>query len=167
MKLKLIYFIFILSISFFSCREVSGTKKDIKLSKKLQPIVDSLMVFNVVHDDAIGYSGDESNVYLNFKKLMTLASDDELISLIDHDSASVRAYSFWALAKRKNIVVKNILDQHLNDSAKFFFMSGCTVGQEKINEFYLNLLTPDYLDISCIKLTPKEVEIKKIKLNFK
>ncbi len=133
------------------------TKKEIKLSADLKPIVDSLVKFNVVHDDAIGYAAVESNVYLNFKKFMATATDDELINLTDHDSATVRAYSFWVLAKRKNTKVKDLLSKHLNDSANFFYLSGCTGGEEKINEFYLNLLTPNYVDLSTLKLTPEEV----------
>ena len=154
---------FILLLSFISCGQkddnsVTHSMNKILVSDSLQPIVDSLIGFGVVHDAAIGYSGEETTVYKHFKKLQAKATDKELINLTDHDSATVRAYAYWALAKRKNPEVKNILTRHINDTTEFWFVSGCSPDLEKVNKFYLDLVNPEYYTPDCIKLTSQEMK---------
>jgi len=154
---------FLIILSFSSCgqKPADSSSKSIKkvlVSDSLMPIVDSLVKFGVVHDAAIGYSGIESEVYKHFKKLQAKSTDIELITLTDHDSVAVRVYAFWALAKRKNTEVKNILTRHINDTTEFWFVSGCTPDIEKVNKFYLDLLNPEYYGPNCIKLKAEEIE---------
>ncbi|MES2516285.1 MAG: hypothetical protein V4580_19175 [Bacteroidota bacterium] len=159
--LQTISFYILLSLN--SCEPARDTPvispiTKIVLSDSLQPIVDSLALFAVVHDAAIGYAGIETTVYRHFKKLQAKATDKELISLTDHDTASVRAYAYWALAKRKNPEIKNILRRHMKDTTKFWYTSGCSPDPERVNQFYLDLVNPEYNTPDCIKLTTNEVE---------
>jgi hypothetical protein len=158
---QIISFLFFLLLT--SCAQkqeptVIHHKPKIVLSDSLQPIVDSLVRFAVVHDAAIGPAGVETTVYQHFKKLQAKATDKELINLTDHDSASVRVYAYWALAKRKNTEIKHILTKHINDTAEFWYISGCSPDPERVNKFYLDLVNPEYNTPDCIKLTTQEIE---------
>jgi hypothetical protein len=159
MKIKTVILL-LMSFS-FSCqnadREIARKSEKIKLSESVTPIVDSLAKFPVVDDEATGYGGEESPRYLHFKNLLANSTDQELEQLTNHDSVAVRAYAFWALAKRKNSVVKDIIEHHLNDDTGFIYFSGCTGVDTKINKFYLSVLTPNQIDLDCYKLSADDL----------
>ncbi len=139
--------------------------KPIRVSDSIQPILDSLIESAIIDGEAVGYAGIKSDIYLCFERLVELATSEELIFLTDHKTPSVRAYAFWALSKKRNPIVKEIMMNHLNDTGTFSYMSGCSISEEQVNQFYLNLLTPQYIDLDCIKLTAEEVNLIRMKMN--
>lgn len=166
-------FLSIAILAFSSCGEKSVENYEVKsepviekfepilVNDSLQPIIDSLASYNSVDDEGVGYGGIKSSTYKDFERLMEMSTNDELVRLTDHRVAAVRVYAFWALAKKKNPKVKDILANHLSDTSRFVYFSGCLISEEQVNQFYLNLLSPNRIDSGCFKLLEEEVEILK------
>lgn len=135
--------------------------KPIAVNDSLQPFVDSLVQFDAIFDEAVGYGGSKPKVYTWFEKLMELAQESELTRLTKHSSPTVRGYAVWALVERESPVVKEIMLEHVDDSVYVDRMSGCVVYQEKLNEFLLSIIAPNCINTDCYRLPPDDIaEIK-------
>ncbi|XOV68682.1 MAG: hypothetical protein ACFHU9_05770 [Fluviicola sp.] len=131
------------------------------VNDNLQPYVDSLIEFDAIFDEAVGYAGSKPTVYVWFEKLMELGEDKELILLTKHSSPTVRGYSFWALVEREHPKVKEIMLQHVDDSVYIDRMSGCIGYHEKLNDFLFSIIAPNCIDSDCSRLPPEDIaEIK-------
>lgn len=56
-------------------------------------LVDALAAENAYESSAIGYGGEPSKVYARFEALVSKASDTQLLSLLRHESPTVRVYA--------------------------------------------------------------------------
>ena len=120
-------------------------------------IADEISKYRAVDVSHVGYVGFRSKQYERFYSLTQIATDNELIVLTDHKDEKVRAYTFWALGKRNYSDIKIILEKHLTDTASFVFHQGCVFRSQKVNYFFLDILTPNRVDEFCFKLTTQEV----------
>ncbi len=99
----------------------------------------------------IGESLTKSKQFENFEKLKT-ATTEELLILTNHPNGIVRCYSFWALGFRSNIDLFEIVKNHLNDNEEVEYQSGCLISSEKVGDFFISLVTPNYIDLDVKKL---------------
>lgn len=156
----LLAFVLIFSFACNNNREASNSITVVDTSilrPQILNLSNEIALHKSVNTAAVGVAGAETDQWRRFDSLIKLGTDDELVALVDHSSANVRAYAFWALAKRKFKNIKPLLDKHISDTATFHFFSGCELGTERINMFFLNVMTPQHIDLDCIKLSAKEV----------
>lgn len=104
------------------------------------------------------YSGVTTKQFLRFKKLLKNAEVKELVALTGHKSPYVRVYSFWALAKREYPDVKQIILNHKDDKELIDTQQGCIGSTRDVVGTMLTIVTPNYWDLDCIKLSEQEIE---------
>jgi len=161
MTVKQLYgLVWVYIISVIACREMGEInvvldEKD-TISNQVRKIADNIAIVKTVDDKSTGLAGIISSQYKMFLNLMYRATNKELLLLTSNSSPNVRAYSFWGLAK-KGVNMKPILDSHINDTSNFIFNSGCIIHNTKINNFFLLLLTENYIDSDIRKLDNNEV----------
>jgi hypothetical protein len=143
-----------LTLTFWAANSYAGDSTEIR--QQILKVASQISKNRTVDDRAIGFAGQTSEQYKRFDFLVQQATENELITLTGHENAKVRAYAFWALAKRHYKDSKAILEKHLSDTASFVFFSGCDQGSEQVNHFFLDLLTPNHVDVFCYKLTWQE-----------
>ena len=128
-----------------------------QISKPILRIAKKIAKYKTVDDNAVGFAGRTTEQYKRLLSLTQLASDNELVILTDHANEKVRAYAFWALAKRKYSNILQILEKHLGDTSTIEFYSGCMMTPKRVNYFYLDVLTPTHIDEDSFKLTTQEI----------
>lgn len=94
----------------------------------------------------------------NFEELQKSATREELIALTNHPNGVVRCYSFWALSYNKNADLFGIVKEHLNDDELISTLFGCIGGQEKVGDFFIQVMTPQYIDLDSGKMNSKEIK---------
>lgn len=90
---------------------------------------------------AVGFGGVQSGQYELFLMLRKIATNEELIQLTTSSNANVKAYAFKALADRDYPNCRLLLQQHLNDTTSFQYLSGCIGSTLSVNAFYLSCLS--------------------------
>lgn len=123
-----------------------------KISKKIQKVVDKIAEDNMYKSSAVGYAGERTKQWDRFEELKKRATDEELIILTNHKSPAVKCYSFQALAERKSPKTFEILLNHLKDTDVIETFQGCIVSVQLVGDFFLNVVTPNYISISAYKL---------------
>lgn len=126
-----------------------------KISTKTKIIVKAISKENRLTNEYIGEAGTKSKQFDNFEKLKK-ASTEELLNLTNHPNGIVRCYSFWALGFRTNIDLLEIVKNHLNDNEEIEYQSGCIVSNEKVGDFFISLVTPNYVDLDVKKLNESQ-----------
>jgi len=154
--LKIAGFLFV-TLS-FAANICFATQDTIHIRKSILRIAIKISKYKTVDDRAVGFAGLMTDQYNRFYSLMQLATDNELITLTDHKNEKVRAYAFWALAKRNFSDIKIILEKHLCDTTSFDFYAGCLQTPQRVNYFFLDILTPNHVDELCFKLTENEIK---------
>lgn len=142
--MKILITLFILLIS-----QVSYSQE---ISKRIQQVVDKIEEDNMYKSSAIGYAGERTKQWDRFVKLKKNATDEELIILTNHKSPAVKCYSFHALAERKNQKTFEILLNHLKDTDVVETFQGCIVSSQSVGDFFLDVVTPNYISLSTYKL---------------
>lgn len=160
MKIILIIPIFFISLSSKSQSVDKGS-----LTVTTKKIVRMLARADGVESQHIGEGGEKSEVYVHFEQLLKVATIDELKSLLKHESTIVNVYAYWALAKRKVPEMKALMEGQLQNNKEVNFQDGCIIGTYRVNELYLSLLTPGYIDLECSKLTKEEITQFRGKIN--
>ena len=79
---------------------------DVKVSRKVNKIVNRIEATNKLHGSSIGRSGMKSKQYILFESLKKSANVQELLALTEHSNAVVRCYSYWAILDIPDIVFK-------------------------------------------------------------
>jgi hypothetical protein len=129
----------------------------------IRPLVDSLVSAidgeNILTSGSVGYAGAEPEQWRRYQLLCSEATDDELSLLTDHKNPVVRCYSFQALAGRKNVDVFPILLNHLDDTAELQTFFGCINMTELAGDYFLDVVTPRYIDSTLYKLTAQQKRI--------
>jgi len=82
------------------------------------------------------FSGKKSAQVFTFERFSKWARINELLTLADNENTIVRVYAFLCLKTRKNIDLKSIALQHLQDTAYFTEVYGCIGNSKRINEYF-------------------------------
>lgn len=142
--MKIAITIIILLISQFSYSQ--------EISKRIQKVVDKIEEDNMYKSSAVGYAGERTKQWDRFEELKKKATDEELIILTNHKSPAVKCYSFQALAERNNPKTFEILLDHLKDTDMVETFQGCIVSGQSVGDFFLDVVTPNYISLSAYKL---------------
>jgi len=129
-----------------------------KISQKTKKTVKKIVKVNELMSSAVYYSGTRPKQWDNFEELKSIASKEELIELTNHPNGVVRSYSFWALSLLKNVDLFSIVKSHLNDYELINTQFGCIGGQEMVGDFFIQLMTPQYIDLDSDKMNSKEIQ---------
>jgi hypothetical protein len=139
-------FIFICSILGLAI-SVDSLGQATTIRPKINRLVDRLRKEEILHLGApVGEAGvPETNnkYYKRYVKLGSRATDNELISLTNDSSKTIKLYAFSLLSQRENHEIKNIFLLNLGDSSEVWATGGCTGVIWKVNSFMLNQLRPD------------------------
>jgi hypothetical protein len=130
-----------------------------KISNKTNRIVKKIAKINFLMVSGIGPSGTRPKQFENFEELKRNASVVELTALTNHPNGVVRCYSFWALLPLKNVDLFTIVKNHLTDDAIVQTQFGCIGDDEKVGDFYLQLVTADYEDEEVNLLNKKQLKV--------
>ena len=122
----------------------------------LKKIVNGIEKGNRVESSHIGYAGSPSNQYKKYEQLKKIATVEQLTALTDHKNPAVRCYAFQALASKNADNVFAVLLKHLHDTSSVETQSGCIVWTELTADYFINVVTPDYVDLDVCKLNQKE-----------
>jgi hypothetical protein len=154
--MKIVLLIIALTIN---CNLAAQYKFDSSLiTKKTNKIVSKIEKENQLMSSAVGYSGEKPEQWDNFQKLKEQASKNELLELTNHPNGVVRSYSFWALSHDPNIDLFNIVKEHLSDDELINTLFGCIGGQEKVGDFFIQIVTSEYVDLESQKLSKIEFQ---------
>lgn len=123
---------------------------------ELKRIVDSIAKGNSVESSHIGEAGSPSEQYAKYEQLKSIATIKQLTMLTDHQNSAVRCYAFQALATNKADNVFNVLLNHLNDTSSVYTLSGCVGGNSFTGDYFIDVVTPNYIDTQLYKLSPNE-----------
>ena len=128
-----------------------------QISNQTKKIVKKIEKKNQLMDSAVGFSGYKPKQWENFEELKARASKSELIELTNHPNGVVRSYSFWALSHDSNIDLFSIVKKHLTDNELIYTQFGCIIMEEKVGDFFIMVMTPEYVDLESKKLNQKEL----------
>ena len=147
-------------LMFFITVSTSAQKKyDVsKVSNKTRKIVGKIQRINELMSEGVGVSGMRPGQWNNFEELKKYASVDELLALTNHKNGVVRCYSFWALSYIENIDLFPIVLEHIDDDELVNTMFGCIVSKEKVGDFFIDMVTPGYVDLDSNKMTWEEYQ---------
>lgn len=129
-----------------------------KVSKQTAQIVAKIETVNELMGSAVYYAGVRPPQYDNFSELKKNATLDELTELTKHRNGVVRCYAFWALSYNIPGSLLSIVMNHIDDTTTVKTQFGCIGSREKVGDFFINVVTPDCIDINSKKLTPSEYE---------
>lgn len=154
---KILFYFLILFLS-VSCYGKNNYDES-KISNKTSRIVKKIEKINILMSSGIGASGMKPKQFKNFEELKKNASIEELTALTNHRNGVVRCYSFWALLSLKNIDLFSIVKDHLTDDTIVQTQFGCIGADEKVGDFYLELVTADYEDEQIKLLNEKQLQV--------
>jgi hypothetical protein len=138
----------------FSCKENASLKSrsnwytlndlvddtsDLTLHNMLIANIEKSLAENpTVNGNLAGYGvSKQLNDYCSLKKLCTT---NHLVELTNSKCIALRAYAFLALVDMRYAGLPGILEEHLTDTARFNYQSGCMINPKAINLFYLQAL---------------------------
>lgn len=127
-----------------------------KITSQTKQIVAKIEKENMLMSSAVGAGGSRPKQFDNFTDLQKKATTFELQELTNHPNGVVRCYSFWALTYDTSISLLPIIIKHIPDEENVSTMFGCIVSSEKVGDFFISLVTPQYVDLNSKKLTSSE-----------
>jgi len=146
----LIAFIFTLS----ACKQTETKRANaILIRPSILKLVADIAKDNVLKGEAVGYAGIKTFQWIQYQKLNAESTDSELEALTDNRNAVVRCYAFQALSHRRKVDLYSILIKHLTDTARIETFEGCIVSSQKAGDYFLEVVTPNYVDLLSRKLT--------------
>ncbi len=122
----------------------------------LKKIVDGLEKGNRVEGSHIGEGGSPSKQWEKYEQLKKVATIDQLVALTDHKNSAVRCYAFQALATKRSDKVFSVLLKHLNDTSRVSTLSGCIEMLEFTGDYFVDVVTPNYIEVDIYKLNQTE-----------
>jgi hypothetical protein len=174
MKQFLTIVIFILGLTICSCdskhhassstsNETSQPERNVEAVENkvgtVQNIVAQIEAGNRVESSHIGIAGSPSSQWDLYKQLKNSATTEQLIDLTDHRNGAVKCYAFHALASKRSDKLFPVLLKHLYDTSTIETQSGCIVMTELVGDYFLNVVTPNYIDLDVYKLNESERRI--------
>lgn len=130
-----------------------------KISRKTKQIVAKIQKENMLMSSAVGAGGSRPKQFDNFTDLQKTATRFELQELTNHPNGVVRCYSFWALTYDTSISLLPIIIKHIPDEENVSTMFGCIVSSEKVGDFFISLVTPQYVDINSKRLDSSQLAL--------
>ncbi len=127
-----------------------------KISAQTEQIVTKIEKVNELMGSAVYYEGVRPQQYDNFTELQKKATQNELLQLTNHPNGVVRCYAFWALSYNPSSNLLPIVISHINDTASVKTQFGCIGSREKVGDFFIDIVTPQYVDLDSKKLTRAE-----------
>lgn len=124
---------------------VPAHSQDIR--KDVAQLADKLAKHNSILGEAIGEGGDTPPEYKIYDTLCHLATQDELLALLNHPGPAVRGYAFQCLKYRGYKDLFGAFIAHLQDTSRVYTMSGCMSGDYYTIDYYLGVLDPGYATI--------------------
>jgi hypothetical protein len=97
-------------------------------------LVKGLAAANVYEQSlSVGYAGAASTQYWRFSRLLSIASNEQLIHLAaDHKNAVVRLYCYGALKQRGSVISSSLLQQFSSDNTIVKTLNGCIGGERSV-----------------------------------
>jgi len=129
-----------------------------KISRQTEQVVAKIEKVNGLMGSAVYYAGIRPKQFDNFAELQKKATIAELTELTNHPNGVVRCYAFWGLSYDTTVNLLPIVVKHIDDDAWVNTQFGCTGDKEKVGDFFINIVTPQYIDLDSKKLTPAEFE---------
>jgi hypothetical protein len=148
--------LFILSCESKRYERNSYSPKEPVLAEEIDTIVSLIAQNDRVTGKHIGIAGSLSEQWDLYERLKDRATENQLISLTDHVNGAVRCYAFHALASKRSDKVFSILLKHLKDTAVITTQGGCIVSREQVKDYFINLVTPERIDLDVYKLSTGE-----------
>lgn len=152
------YIFIVITVSILGCHPNSRNNHS-EDSKAIAQIVLAIERGNSVESAHIGFVGTPSSQWNLYERLRKVASEEELVKLTDHKNAVVRCYSFQALAYKRSKNVFPILLKHLRDTATIETLSGDVGMTQLTGDYFLDVVTPKYIELDVYKLTQEERSI--------
>ncbi|RYZ50226.1 MAG: hypothetical protein EOP49_14475, partial [Sphingobacteriales bacterium] len=106
------------------------------LSPQVQRQVARIAEENYVAFESVGPAGEVTDQYRSFTTLKNKATTAELLLLLKHENAVVRAYAGWALADRKYLHAETILLRFLKSNEWVQAQDGCIGGSEDLASLF-------------------------------
>ncbi|MCB0431475.1 MAG: hypothetical protein KDD54_15280 [Flavobacteriales bacterium] len=103
-----------------------------------------------------GLGAKSSRQFQRYQRLITIASDDELIRLTDHANPAVRCYAFQGLARRGNKHVYDILMKHLDDGDLVEYACGCMTSELPVGHVFLDIVQNGGVDTTTFQLNEQQ-----------
>lgn len=128
-----------------------------KISNRTNKIVKKIEKVNVLMGSAVYYAGVRPKQWDHFVKLKKVATTEELIELTNHKNGVVRCYSFWGLSHKNEIDLFEIVKKHLEDDESISTQFGCIGGQQMVGDFFIQVMTPQYIDLDSDKMSSREI----------
>lgn len=100
------------------------------IPKHLRHIVRQISDINTYETGFLSKGREKSNNFENFRKLNEIASDDELLSLINNKNKTVAVYASIGLVNRKPELLDKIFQNFLNLKIQIHTQDGCIVDDQ-------------------------------------
>lgn len=153
------FFMFLLLISCQSGKNTAGYDSS-QLSPELIELVNLLIETDYIGTEKIGRSPEPSEAYATREALLSMASEEELLALIDHPEGEVAATAFEGLLRRDYSEIKKELLNLSKGDRKLSYIKGDVVFVMPAIEYaYVNLLGNDF------DRNPSDIEKVEIGLN--
>ncbi len=102
----------------------------LRVPQHLRDIVKHISIINTYQTGDIGKGTEKPANAENFKKLVELASEDELLSLINNKNITVAVYASVGLLERKPELIDKVFSNFLNLKTKVHTKYGCIIGDQ-------------------------------------
>ena len=126
-----------------------------KITRSTKNIVSKIAAVNELMGSAVYYEGRRPKQFDYFVELEKTASKQELLALTDYPNAVVRCYACWALTHDSTVDLFPVIIRHLNDDSLVFTQFGCIGSSQAAGDFFIELVTPELIDLEAKKL-PEE-----------
>lgn len=143
----------------YSCKKQKSNtneKNAVDTRMSISLLVRGIAFDNELVSNAVGIAGEETSQWRRYLKLRDKATIEELRYLTNHENPVVRAYSFQALAYRTDKDIFPILIEHLNDTTTLNTFFGCIKSSEMTGDYFISVVTPDYISDDLYKLNKDE-----------
>ena len=141
---------------FIGLFHLSYAQSDVELRPEIRKLVKKMEKDNMYKSSAVGYAGVRTDQWKRFEKIRVEATEEELIILTDHQNPAVRSYAFQALAEHKSESTFEILLNHVTDTAQVRTFQGCIVSSQTVGDFFMDVVTPQYISLDAYKLNRRE-----------
>ena len=107
----------------------------------ISKVVDEIVNRNMMESEYVGFGGTKSDEYKRFLKIKSIATDEELIKLIDHNNPIVRTYGFLGLIERGKLKPSVAFEKALENNESFSKMSADQIlPSDTCTEIYFDIL---------------------------
>jgi hypothetical protein len=156
MKRLIKCFVLLVPLGFYESYGQTTQPSTTTIRSEIQKIVKGIAKDNVLKGEAVGYAGTRTDQWDRYEKLKKDATNTELLTLTDNHNAVVRCYAFQALATKKEIDVFPVVLKHLSDTSTIETFFGCIVSSQTVGDYFVEVVTPEYIDLDAYKLTARQ-----------